>query len=50
MATPERPQYPELDGSEQHHDLKNDPGKKGDPNHTKDTDLNDDDTKKTDTD
>ncbi len=25
-----------LKGSEQHHDLKNDPGKAGDPNHAKD--------------
>lgn len=28
--------YPQLKGSEQHHDLKNDPGKKGDPDHMKD--------------
>ena len=28
--------HPELKGSELHHDLKDDPGKDGDPNHTKD--------------
>ncbi|EBA11139.1 hypothetical protein [Roseobacter sp. CCS2] len=33
-------QYPELKGSEQHFDLKNDPGKKGDPDHASDDDLN----------
>lgn len=29
--------YPELNGAEQHHDLKNNPGEQGDPNHTKDS-------------
>lgn len=38
----DRVQYPELKGSEQHHELKNDPGKKGDPDHAKDADLNTD--------
>lgn len=38
MATPKpRVQYPELNGSEQHFDLKNDPGKAGDPDHAEDT-------------
>lgn len=32
----QRVKYDELKGSELHHDLKNDPGKKGDPNHAKD--------------
>lgn len=31
----QRVQYDELEGSELHHDLKNDPGKKGDPDHAK---------------
>ena len=36
MADPKnRVQYPQLKGSEQHHDLKNDPGKLGDPDHMK---------------
>jgi len=30
--------YPELNGSEQHHDLKNNPGEKGDPDHTEASD------------
>jgi len=33
----------DLKGSDLHHDLKNQPGEKGDPNHTKDDD-NDSDT------
>lgn len=28
--------YPNLRGSEQHHDLKNQPGEKGDPDHMND--------------
>lgn len=48
MSEPrQRVQYPELQGSEQHHDLKNDPGKKGDPDHMKD-DINEDDKADTD--
>ena len=33
MATPRKPITPPLKGSEQHFPLKNDPGKKGDPDH-----------------
>ena len=37
--TKKRVQYPQLKGSEQHHDLKNDPGKKGEPDHVKNDDT-----------
>lgn len=44
MAQPKHEvQYPQLKGSEQHHDLKNDPGKKGDPDHMKDKKASQDD-------
>ncbi len=44
MSEPkQRVQYPELEGSELHHDLKNDPGKKGDPDHMKDDASREDD-------
>ncbi len=39
--TPPKVQYPHLKGSEQHHDLKNDPGQKGDPDHVTDEDTKD---------
>jgi len=39
-------QYTQLKGSEQHHELKNDPGKKGDPDHMKDDDKKDNDKTK----
>ena len=39
MSEPkERVQYPELSGSELHHNLKNDPGKKGNQDHARDDD------------
>ncbi|SFS21215.1 hypothetical protein [Yoonia litorea] len=35
--------HPELSGSELHHDLKNEPGEDGDPNHIEEETLSDKD-------